>query len=269
MALALAICNADKIVRHDGSKVIIIKHPTWKSELLGLWEVLKSDYYIVALFPMFLASNWFYTYQFNDFNLARFNLRTRSLNSLLYWFSQILGAWVWGTLMDMTFLSRRTRARAGLVGLFAITMGLWGGGYSFQTTYDRASAAVPSSKLDWTSDNYGGLCVLYIFYGIFDSVWQTYTYWILGAISNNSRKLAILAGFYKALQSAGAVIVYRMDAELVSYMGMLASTWGLCAGSLVFAAPVVWLKITNHSELKKDLEFSDEVEADLHVKNEV
>lgn len=96
-----------------------------------------------------------------------------------------------------------------------------------------------------------------------------YTYWILGAISNNSRKLAILAGFYKALQSAGAVIVYRMDAELVSYMGMLASTWGLCAGSLVFAAPVVWLKITNHSELKKDLEFSDEVEADLHVKNEV
>lgn len=192
MALALAICNADKIVRHDGSKVIIIKHPTWKSELLGLWEVLKSDYYIVALFPMFLASNWFYTYQFNvsdclgstcvrrnvlmaiqDFNLARFNLRTRSLNSLLYWFSQILGAWVWGTLMDMTFLSRRTRARAGLVGLFAITMGLWGGGYSFQTTYDRASAAVPSSKLDWTSDNYGGLCVLYIFYGIFDSVWQT------------------------------------------------------------------------------------------------
>lgn len=63
--LSMAICNADKIVRRDGSKILVMQHPTWKSELLGLFEVLRTDAYIVALFPMFLASNWFYTYQFN------------------------------------------------------------------------------------------------------------------------------------------------------------------------------------------------------------
>lgn len=63
--LSMAICDADKILRRDGSKILVMQHPTWKSELLGLFKVLRTDVYIVALFPMFLASNWFYTYQFN------------------------------------------------------------------------------------------------------------------------------------------------------------------------------------------------------------
>ncbi|QYS98639.1 hypothetical protein H0G86_005809 [Trichoderma simmonsii] len=264
--LAMVICNADRIIRDDGSKVILMKHPTWRSEILGLWEVLRTDAYIIALFPMFLASNWFYTYQFNDFNLARFNVRTRALNSLIYWCSQILGACIWGSLLDVSSFSRKTRARAGLVALFVITMGLWGGGYAFQMTYDRESAILQDNTLDWTSSNYGGLAVLYLFYGVFDSIWQTYTYWILGALSNNSRKLTILAGFYKAIQSAGAAIVYRLDALKMPYMSIFASTWALCAAGLVFAAPVIWTKITNHTELDKDVKFSDEMEEDLSKK---
>lgn len=60
-----------------------MKNPTWKTELLGLWETIRTDSYVVFLFPMFFASNWFYTYQFNDFNGAKFNVRTRSLNNTL------------------------------------------------------------------------------------------------------------------------------------------------------------------------------------------
>ncbi|CAM1507567.1 Fc.00g072080.m01.CDS01 [Cosmosporella sp. VM-42] len=264
--LALVICNADKVVRNDGSKIILMQHPTWKSEFVGLWEVLKSDKYIVTLFPMFFASNWFYTYQFNDVNLARFNIRTRSLNALMYWCAQILGACIWGVLMDISYFSRKIRARSGLIALFAITMGLWGGGYAFQTTYDRASAEVESSKLDWTSSGYGGPATLFFFYGVFDSIWQTYIYWTLGAMSNNSRKLTILAGFYKSLQSAGAAIIYRIDALKAPYMNIFASTWGLCAAGLVIAAPVIWLKVTDHTEVEIDLKFSDTKEEDVKVK---
>jgi hypothetical protein len=63
--LALSLCNAEKVVREDGSRIIVMKHPTWKSEFSGLWEILKSDTYVIALFPMFFGSNYFYTYQFN------------------------------------------------------------------------------------------------------------------------------------------------------------------------------------------------------------
>ena len=40
-----------------------MKHPTWRSEIKGMFSVLKTDVWIVAMFPMFWASNWFYTYQ--------------------------------------------------------------------------------------------------------------------------------------------------------------------------------------------------------------
>jgi hypothetical protein len=73
---------------------------------------------------MFFASNWFYTYQFNDVNLPNFNIRTRALNNVLYWMSQIIGAYVFGYCLDIRACSRRLRAKIGLAALFVITMGM-------------------------------------------------------------------------------------------------------------------------------------------------
>ena len=49
---------------------------------MGLVSVLFEDKWIITLFPFFIASNWFYTYQKNDFNVPNFTLRTRSFNGL-------------------------------------------------------------------------------------------------------------------------------------------------------------------------------------------
>jgi hypothetical protein len=95
-----------------------MKHPTWKTELLGLWETLRSDPYIILLFPMFFASNWFYTYQFNDVNLAQFNTRTRALNNTLYWIAQMFGAGIFGFALDFPNIRRTTRAKAAWVAMF-------------------------------------------------------------------------------------------------------------------------------------------------------
>lgn len=48
-------------------------------------------------------------------------------------------------------------------------------------------------------------------------MWQTYAYWMMGALSNEPRKLAYFAGFYKGIQSAGAAVVWRLDAAGYSY----------------------------------------------------
>ena len=48
------------------------------------WEPLWNDLYVILLFPIFFASNWFYTYEFKDVNLVQLNTRTRALNSTLY-----------------------------------------------------------------------------------------------------------------------------------------------------------------------------------------
>ena len=165
-----------------------MKNPTWASELMGLWKTLQSDPYVIFLFPMFFASNWFYTYQFNDVNLAKFNVRTRSLNSVLYWLSQMVGAGIFGILLDLSYFRRTVRAKAAWAALFVLTFVIWGGGYVFQTGYTRAEvyqgADTPDftgddykGLLDWTSSGYVGPMFLYIFYGMYDAIWQTCVYW--------------------------------------------------------------------------------------------
>lgn len=121
--IAWFLVDAKHIVRKDGSRVILMKHPTWQSEIIGLYEVMKTDWYIALLFPMFFASNFFYTYQFQDVNLARFTVRTRSLNGVLYWLSQILGAYIFGYALDFAKLKRTMRAKVALGVLFVFTMG--------------------------------------------------------------------------------------------------------------------------------------------------
>lgn len=177
--LALFLCDAGKVLREDGSHVVLMKNPTWISEFKGLWETLRYDAYIIALFPMFFASNWFYTYQFNGFNSAHFNTRTRALNNTLYWTSQIIGAFVMGNCLDIKSVRRSVKARYALGALLTITMAIWGGGYAWQ--HKQVPRAVSSSvdfvKVDFKDSGYVGPMFLYMFYGFYDAAWQTSVYW--------------------------------------------------------------------------------------------
>lgn len=80
----------------------------------------------------------------------------------------------------------------------------------------------------------------------------------MGALTNNGRKLANFAGFYKGLQSAGAAIIWRLDGIGIPYWNVFGSTWGLLAASLLFALPVILLKVRDHVPIEDDLKFSDE-----------
>lgn len=87
----------------------------------------------------------------------------------------------------------------------------------------------------------------------------------MGAISNNSRKLANFAGFYKGIQSAGAAIIWRLDGQHKPppYMNLFASCWILLAVSLITALPVMILKIKDTVPVEEDLKFTDETIEDV------
>jgi hypothetical protein len=179
-ALAWTLVDAKDVIRDDGSKVIVMKHPTWKTEIMGLWETFFTDPYILALFPMFFASNWFYAYHFTEVNGAYFNTRTRALNGVVYYLMQIVGAYVFGYALDAKGIRRTTRAKGAWAALFTVIMIVWGCGYKFQKTYDRAwsiNAIATETQKDWTDKGFAGPFVLYMFYGFSDAAWQTSVYW--------------------------------------------------------------------------------------------
>jgi hypothetical protein len=143
--IPLLMADPEKMIRTDGTKVTTTRQPSWKTEIYGLYIALRTDPLIVLLFPMFLGSNWFYTWrelchvpshqklkrfccsEFNDYNAALFNIRARSLNNLVYWVFQILGSVSIGLLLDQHQFRRRARAFASWLILltFVLIVHIW------------------------------------------------------------------------------------------------------------------------------------------------
>lgn len=253
VAIPRLMADPKKMIRTDGTKVETYRHPSWKAEIYRLWFALRTDPAILMLFPMFYASNYFYTWQFNDYNQALFDIRARSLNNFVYWLSQIVGSLAIGTLvLDQVRFPRRTRAFAGWTILLAMVFIVNAWGYSYQKTYTRESVALLTRKMDIHDPGYVGHVWLMIFCGLLDAMWQTTAYWLMGAMSNDPSKLAVFTGFYKSIQSAGAAGVWRADAVGIPYMNIFLSSWCLTAGGLAFALPMIYIRVKNHTELEEE-----------------
>ncbi|KAA1114583.1 hypothetical protein PGT21_014339 [Puccinia graminis f. sp. tritici] len=247
--LTFTLAPPSSITRTDGSLVTIERNPSWKHELRNMLRTLTQDPTILLLFPFFWASNWFYTYQFNDYNLALFNLRTRSLNALLYWLSQIFGSGLFGLLLDFQkVFNRQQRACLGWIILTTVIFLVWGFGWTVQKDYERGSVDV---KMDWNDSGYLGRVWIYIFYGITDSMWQTYAYWIMGMLADDPRDLAPLVGFYKGIQSAGAAVIFRIDSNQASYHAIFISSWSILALGLFCLIPLLLFRIKNDEMLPR------------------
>jgi hypothetical protein len=89
----------------------------------------------------------------------------------------------------------------------------------------------------------------------------------MGALSNSGRKTANFAGFYKGIQSAGAAIIWRIDATEKPFMIEFATTWAILAGALICAAPVILLKIKDATPIEEDIQFTDLNYADIVPKS--
>lgn len=241
--LSLALLPTRKVTHDDGSHVVVQKFPKWKDELGGIFK-LFFNWKMLALFPMFMASNWFYAYQFNSVNAGYFNIRTRSFNNLWYWAAQIAGAMIFGKFLDIPSLGRRKRGILGLFLLFVTLMATWIGGLIFQLTFKRDDE---KRNFDLYENGYAGKIILYIVYGINDAMYQCYAYWIMGALTNDASVLARYSGYYKAVQSAGSAISWRIDAINTSYLVELIICWVWLIVSIPFAFIVaLTIKETNY-----------------------
>ncbi|EPQ53692.1 MFS general substrate transporter [Gloeophyllum trabeum ATCC 11539] len=250
MAVPLIMVDPNRMYRSDGTKVTTPRRPSWRSELHSLYFSLKSDPMVLLLFPMFFASNWYFTWQFNDYNAALFNIRTRSLNNLVYWVSTILGSILIGFVLDQRGLTRRLRAFYGWGILISLTFIVHVWAFIYQRNYTRESIPVNSLKMDIFDKGYAGRVLLYGFCGALGAMYQSFVYWIMGAMTDDPAKLAYYAGFYHSMQSAGAAGAFGADAVGLPYvyMNIFLSTWVLLVAGLVVALPMLYFRVRNASD---------------------
>jgi len=84
-------------------------------------------------------------------------------------------------------------------------------------------------------------------------MWQTTAYWLMGAMSNDPAKLAHFTGFYKSIQSAGGAGAWRADARKTPFMNMFISTWVLLVAGLVFALPMIYMRVKEHTDIADEI----------------
>lgn len=243
-ACSVFVCSTEDLSDkyHGGHVTHESKHFNWQTLRATLVQTLRiiMDWKNICLYPMFYNANVFYSYQQNAVNGRTFNLRTRSLNSALYWIAQMFGGLLMGFMLDAHHFNRRTRAIAGWATLFVTGMGIWGGGYRFQVWDDNRLRLGLKQDIDYKDGStFLGPMFLYFFYGIYDSFWQAFCYWIMGARSRDPVVNAVIVGAYSSLKPAGGAMAWRINAEKVSPMTQFAMNWGLTIGSLLVAIPTV------------------------------
>lgn len=248
--LSLAILHPSKVVRNDGSTCTNIKYSSVSVELVQILK-LFGNWKMLLMIPASWASNFFYTYQFNNVNGVLFTLRTRGLNNVFYWGAQMLGSVFIGFIMDYSFKSRKARGLVGIIIVGLLSTAIWGGGLAKQLDYSRDDVPHHIVLLDFKDGSkFAGPFFLYFSYGLLDAMFQSMVYWVIGALADDSEVLSRYTGFYKGIQSAGGAVAWQVDEHKVPFMNQLIANWALTTISfpLLIALVVLAVKDDNQDE---------------------
>ncbi|KAJ2828290.1 hypothetical protein GGI24_002428 [Coemansia furcata] len=243
-ASALCLAPPARVIRDDGSHVVLIQYTSVRFEAMEILRLFRNRW-MLLLVPMSVVSNFFYTYQYGPYNGSLFTVRTRGLNSMLYWASQMAAAYAVSFLHDYRAISRRQRAIYSLSILAVLANVVWGCTLVMQTKYTHGPRAAestdyPQGLIDFKeSSRAAGPMLLYCAMGVVDALWQSFAYWIIGTMTNDSQMLARYAGFYKGVQSLGATVAWQLDAQSVPLMAQLVVNWVLMDLALPFMLYVV------------------------------
>ncbi|KAF4675333.1 DUF895 domain membrane protein [Perkinsus chesapeaki] len=208
---AVMIVSPDRVVRSDGVPVMVSPAKTVKREILDTVAVVQ-DKAMLMLAPLFLGTNFYYTYVFNCVNASMFNARSRGLNSALYWTSQMTGALAIGKLLDQSRFAARTRALQALWLLIVVGTGVYVYGMCVEEYIIAPRRGDISLDLISDPSSSVGIIVLLVAYGLLESVLQAYCYWLLGVLAaGDTSASAKYTGFYKSAQSLGAALGWALD----------------------------------------------------------
>ncbi|TCD71018.1 hypothetical protein EIP91_000516 [Steccherinum ochraceum] len=252
VASSFLVLPPNRVVRSDGSRVTIEATSAIHKEAIGIVRLLK-DWRMLALTPMFFASNYFYAYQ-NALNAGLFDGPTRALNGTLSGAGSIIGALMVGfVVLDNSWFKRRTRGYVALGVVATMTIIVWAVGLSWQVTFDRADAKArlnTGDLINYKQAQYRGKGALYFFFYFTNACYQALAYWIMSSLTNDPFTLARFAGFYKALQSAGAAGSFGMDAVATPYLNEHLASWIM----MLVCYPLAFLVIRTIAESNYDEE---------------
>ncbi|KAK8221235.1 major facilitator superfamily domain-containing protein [Phyllosticta capitalensis] len=256
-ALGLCLYPWQKMVREDGSRVLLEKQKTFTEELWTSYYVFMDHKWIAWAWPYFWAVNYYVIYQNNCFNGVFFTVRGRSLNTFCSGVIQIPAAWMLNIFTDKLPCKRRWRAFWGLLYVFISFNAVWLGGYwaMKKTTYGLDE----KDRMDVFDKDYGWYAFLFTMYGFSDATFNCYAFWFMGALSNETSELSVYCAMYRLLNAACQICGYSLDLQGYSKEFMFGSSWAFVAAGPILMLPIIkWhMKDTNMKQIDEVIEGLD------------
>jgi MFS family permease len=255
-ALCSLLAPLATVVRADGTPAAAAASgppPRLADEFRGLWHACL-DKRLLALAPLFVASQWFYAWQFTCYNARLFNARTQGLNNSIYWLAQMAGSFASGRCFDSEWLrASRARVAAASIGVAVISGVTWALalGVTRARALDDDDGGDDGARLDFTSSGWPGLALLFAFFGWSDA-WvqarvqlarlrvlcvaltaprpslcaQIFSSWLLPFLESSPRRLARVTAFNRSTYATGAAASWALST----------ASWG-CGGACRGAVP--------------------------------
>ena len=245
------IVDPRKVVRDDGTHIAVFKQATVMTEVRGL-IMLFTDVKILLLIPAIFVAEMCLALM-SSINAYYFNLRTRSLNNVMFEFIMIPCPLALAWIMDTKHIkSRRSRGLVGVGIMGTITLAASAGltAWIKKNNVNRQTTAPPG--VDWTDPSFGPGFVLYLLFGIVYATYQICVQWVLASLTNDPSLCARYAGFFKGTTSLGMCISFVMDAKNVSYMNQLIVQFVLYAVGLTMLIGIIWHYVADTNYFKED-----------------
>ncbi|KAL8990143.1 MAG: hypothetical protein Q9169_008198 [Polycauliona sp. 2 TL-2023] len=243
------IVDPSKIRRRDGTPLAHYPHQ-------GIWQELKNqrqllqDWRLLVMFIPMIASE-VAIIVLSSLNSLYFNIRTRSLNSLMFNVFQVVGAIFIGFMLDNSKISsRRARGFISVAVVATIVIAGWIGLTVW--LYKNPMDLLNPPLFDWTDGPFGGFFVLNLIFGINMVIYQVTVQWIISSFTNDPEKLARLAGLVKGVLAGGLAAAFGTEAAGIPQLHVVAYTFTVQAVGLVLMAAVTWKCVTPTNYMKEE-----------------
>eukprot|EP00656_Telonema_subtile_P010941 TRINITY_DN15340_c0_g1_i3.p1 TRINITY_DN15340_c0_g1~~TRINITY_DN15340_c0_g1_i3.p1 ORF type:complete len:440 (-),score=106.14 TRINITY_DN15340_c0_g1_i3:120-1439(-) len=196
----------ENVVKEDGSRIQIQPGLSLVDEASGILKLFVNRS-LLMLAPLFVYSNFFYTFHFSLYNNRLFTVRAQGFNNIFYWGSQMAASFVLGKFLDDQQLSPRKRALWSLTSLAVLGSVTWLWCWvllpesgSFNDRIDLNNPAAFVSPF-----------LLYVLWGVSDAGVQCWSYWVMANLESDPAVLSRYSGFYKAMQSSGGALAWGIN----------------------------------------------------------
>jgi hypothetical protein len=188
------IMDPARLVRNDGTHIAEFKPKSLKAAFVDSMQLFR-DWRIIILLPAMFVPEMFMPLQ-SSMNAYAFNLRTRSLNNVLNFVTQIPTVVGCGYLLDnKRFGRRKTRIFIALSVIF-----VWHAGTYIAQTIWLASwkfdRSVKGPSIDVNDAAYPDAVIIYLLYGGQWGMFQNTIIYLVGALANDPYWIANVSGLF-------------------------------------------------------------------------